>query len=26
MKAAGYVPETKFVLHDVQEEQKGALL
>ena len=26
MKAAEYVPETKFVLHDVQEEQKGALL
>ena len=26
MKAVGYVPETKFVLHDVQEEQKGALL
>ena len=26
MKAIGYVPETKFVLHDVQEEQKGTLL
>lgn len=26
MEAAGYVPDTKFVLHDVQEEQKGALL
>eukprot|EP01018_Ginkgo_biloba_P003562 Gb_16895 [translate_table: standard] len=26
MKAAGYVPDTKFVLHDVEEEQKEEIL
>ncbi|XP_057852128.2 pentatricopeptide repeat-containing protein At3g24000, mitochondrial [Cryptomeria japonica] len=26
IKAAGYVPDTKFVLHDVEDEQKGHFL